>query len=317
MDLRPWLKTTSQVERAKELILRGLFSYQPFIFAEDLEVGAGYEFLHGEFGGLVYWPTANEEVGRLCSARSGFRGLCARLGSILCDQPGRPITPDPARLKRLIAKEDEKDAFRRANARLRVMYDSFISAICERVGDVTKTTFVDVGCNAGYFPVSFSLRGAKRAVGYDSGGPYADAVRFLNDALGTKAIYYQRGYDVSTQSIPECDTYDVVVSAAVLCHICDPLFHLRFLGSIARKALFIWTSVTEDDSYCIRFGEPNRYLKDSKFPLGFDNEVRPSLKLLRKSLELMGFKDIVEIPNREDGMPDSFYNLHRAVLALR
>lgn len=139
----------------------------------------------------------------------------------------------------------------------------------------------------------------------------------LNEILGAKAKFINRPYDGRTQAIPKCKSYDVVTSIAVLCHLSDPLQHLGFLGSIARKAIFIWAPVTDDDDYCIRFGEPNKYYKSDQFPLCFDNLTRPSAKLLRKSLELMGFTKIYEIPNQENGMPDSFYNVHKAILAIR
>ena len=49
MDLRECISNEDQLHRVKQLIVAGLFNYQPFIFSNDLEVGAGYEFLDGEF----------------------------------------------------------------------------------------------------------------------------------------------------------------------------------------------------------------------------------------------------------------------------
>lgn len=233
------------------------------------------------------------------------------------------------------------------------MYDSFVDEICKKVGNISETTFADIGCNSGYFPVSFSLRGAKDAVGYDR-ADHSLSFKLLNDVFGTKAKFVHKAYsgfkqkleyrylnmdEVSSINMTKRlllsifiankkllhkieqlargkERYDVVVSIAVLCHLSDPLQHLAFLGSIARKAIFIWTPVTDDD-YCIKFGEPNKYYKSDKFPLCFDNNTRPSAKLLRKSLELMGFTEIYEIPNQENGMSDSFYNVHKAILAIR
>lgn len=62
MDLRKFITKPSQAKEAKRLVIRGLLNYQPFIFADDLETGAGYEFMHGEFSGLVYWPTIDKRI---------------------------------------------------------------------------------------------------------------------------------------------------------------------------------------------------------------------------------------------------------------
>ncbi len=262
-------------------------NYQPFVFADDLEVGAGYEFCNGEGSGMVYWPTLSPKL--------------------------LEKFPD---IERFIISNEVKTQFTEANQRLRVMYDTFIDEICTHIGDLSNTTFADIGCNSGYFPLSFSLRGAKEAVGFDRGN-FSKCFNLLNKILGTNAEFINRHYDGRTQTIPGCKSYDVVTSIAVICHLSDPLQHLAFLGSIARKAIFIWTPITDDEDYCIRFGEPNKYYKFDGFPFCFDNITRPSARLLRKSLELMGFTKINEISNKDGGMPDSFYKSHKAFLAIR
>ena len=88
-------------------------------------------------------------------------------------------------------------------------------------------------------------------------------------------------------------------------------------NSIAQRAVFVWTGVNREDKYSISFGGPNKYYKTDPFPLCFDNEVTPTLKLLRKSLELMGFTKLIELDNRPGGMPSEFYNYHSALLAIR
>ena len=56
MDLRPYIKTRSQLERFKSIVASTNFIYQPFIISDDLEVGGGYEFIFNRMGaGLVHW----------------------------------------------------------------------------------------------------------------------------------------------------------------------------------------------------------------------------------------------------------------------
>lgn len=286
MDLMPFIKNHKQVDQAKQLVVEGKLLYQPFAIASDLYVGAGYEFIRGELSGCAYWPTIPAEHQR---------------------------SPE---LMRWIVNPTRKDEFIDGNRRLAILYDGFIDGICRHLGDISKLTFADVGCNSGYFPVSFEKRGAKRAVGFDR-EDYRKTFAWINDVLNTKAEFVHQGYNGKRQCIPDAGQFDVVVSVAVLCHLSDTLQHLAALGGMARKALFIWAPVTTDDDYCIRFGEPNKYYGADSFPLCFDNLVRPSGKLLRKSLELMGFSQIVEFSNPPNGMPDDFFNFHKAILAIR
>jgi len=286
MDLTPYIKTQKQIDQAKQLVIEGKLFYQPLAIADDLHVGAGYEFLVGEMAGCVYWPTI---------------------------PPNRLEQPS---LKRWIVDSARGPAFIDANRRLAVLYDGFIDGICEAVGDISRLTFADVGCNSGYFPVSFMKRGARRAVGFDR-ADYGPTFKWLNGVLGTRAEFIYKSYDGKQQCIPGSGQFDVVVSVAVLCHLSDTLQHLAFLGSMAKKAVFLWTPVTEEDAYCIHFGEPNKYYGADEFPLCFDNLVRPSVRLLRKSLELMGFTKIIELPNPPGGMPESFFQPHRAIVAVR
>jgi hypothetical protein len=282
----PLIKTQEQVDQAKLLVLEGKLLYQPFAIAEDLSVGAGYEFIRGELSGCAYWPTIPLE------------------------------NQQSPQLMRWIVDPARKKQFVDANRRLAVLYDGFIDGICRHLGDISQLTFADVGCNAGYFPVSFLKRGAKQAVGFDR-EDYHKTFAWINAVLNTGAEFVHKGYDGKHQCIPDAGQFDVVVSVAVLCHLSDTLQHLAALGGMAKKALFIWTPVTTDDDYCIRFGEPNKYYGADSFPLCFDNRVRPSAKLLRKSLELMGFSQIVEFANPPNGMPKSFFKAHAAILAMR
>jgi hypothetical protein len=54
--------------------------------------------------------------------------------------------------------------------------------------------------------------------------------------------------------------------------------------------------VTEAADLSIHFGEPGRYPESLAWPLAFDNDVRPSVRLLRMCLERAGFEDIRELP---------------------
>jgi len=227
MDLRPLIRTPTDVLQAKALIAQDHFFYQPFRFADDLEVGGGYEFVNRRPGaGMVYWPAYEQERARF---------------------PGPPFkTVDPA----LVSE------FRVANEHLRRQYDGFVDQICERIPDIGTKSIADIGCWNGYMPVSFALRGAREAVGYDqidrSGG-----FRFLNRLLGANARFVHARYDFVSGTMHGCPAQDVVISMSVLQHMTEPFRHLHFLRSITREALFLMTNVWDDDEHLIRYGEPS------------------------------------------------------------
>jgi hypothetical protein len=291
MDLRSYHPTASQIDTAKDLACRGLLCYQPFILSDDFETGAGYEFITGKEGaGLVYCP----------------------------DPPSKYVSRPP--VQRLLIDSAIKDDFTARNQSLRVLYESMVDLMDKHAGPISGMTMADIGCCAGYFPLAFAKRGAKRAVGYDL-VDYGPTFKLLNAILQTKAEFVHQGYIPESQRIKGVDTFDVVISIAVLVHLSDPLQHLALLGSIATRAIFVWTLTsdvgdTDEETMTIKYRSVNRYYEHSKFPFCFDvTQISPGL--LRKSLEMMGFSDIYELKNVPGGMPDGFFKSHRGYLGVR
>jgi len=267
MDLTSFIRSEADLEEAKALVVQERFFYQPFRIAADLEVGGGYEFIRRRPGaGMVYWPAYERERGRF---------------------PGPAVkTVDTAVLPE----------FRSANDALRKVYDGFVDQICERIGDLRAKSVGELGCSSGYMPVSFSLRGARRAVGYDQ-NDHSGCFRFLNRLLGARARFVHARYDLVEGTMPGCPTHDLALSMSVLQHMTEPFRHLHFLRSVTREALFLMTNAWDDDDYLLRYGEPNATSRFA-FPWCFDNSVYASEKLLRKALEKAGFGPIVELEIR-------------------
>ncbi|MBF0518200.1 MAG: DUF1698 domain-containing protein [Nitrospirae bacterium] len=274
MDLRGYIKNQGQIERAKRLAIKGLLNYQPWIFSEDFETGVGLEWAHGRTTGLVYYPDID-------------RGL---------------IDNSPE-LKRLIIEPENYKEFHQSNAMLRRLYDGIVDEICDKIGNISNTTFLDVGCNTGYFPQSFALRGARQSVGCDREKGFSETFDLLNELLGTQVEFYETFYNPETRRISRIGQHDVVVSMAVLCHLSEPLNHIKCLSELAQKGLFVWTLVNEDIGYTVHYGHPQGHYKEDNFPLCFDNDVTCSEGLLRKSLELTGFNHIYEIPAGNSTLP--------------
>lgn len=277
MDLRPFSPSLEQLGRARELAIRGLMTYQPWIFAADLETGVGLEFELDAPVGLVHYPTIDPK---------------------LLDSP---------QLRRIILPPDRAAEFHRANQRLRLLYETIADQLCAAIGGIAGATTLDVGCNTGYFPIAFARRGARHAIGCDR-QDFSESIDLLNEITGIRPTFVAARYDPRSRTVGVVDPADIVTSLAVLCHLSDPLQHLACLGDLARKALFVWTIVNRDSGMTLYYGEPRGDYPGDRFPFCFDNRVCPSIDLLRRSFELMGFRTIIDFPGLDNDLPR--YSVH-------
>jgi SAM-dependent methyltransferase len=207
------------------------------------------------------------------------------------------------------------EKFYDANRQLANMYDDFVTAIAEHF---PSGSLLDVACNNGYFLTRALQNGMTSALGYDL-EDYSQSVAFLNRVVGTKAEFVQSGYDSWKHEIPRCKKYDVVVASNIMQHISDPLYFLAFLAGRAEKALFLFTGMGPSDDFLIHLNEPNKFYSDRKFPVVFDNDVGLSKGLLYRSLDYLGFSEIIELERRDNWLPDSFLDVgnQKALLCLR
>ena len=209
MDLRPLIKSAGQIEEARRLALRGLLSYQPYIFNDTFATGAGLSIV----AGYMTDPPA-----------------------VYC-QDATAHDTDPAFFAREFAKENQRQEFFSANEAMRRFYDGMVDQIAAAVGPLDDMSVLDVGCNTGYFPLAFARRGARQTKGIDR-IDYSATVSLLNDICGTSVQFGNWDYDGALTAFEQ---HDLVLSIAVLVHLSEPLRHLAWLGSSARKALMVFT----------------------------------------------------------------------------
>jgi hypothetical protein len=288
MDLRGHRLDPEDYDQLLHFIEQRKLSYQPFRFDEEHEVGEGMAFLGGTSTdsrkGVVNWPHPPDDIADL-------------------------LVP-PSDLER----------FRYANDALRAVYDHFVASLCRALGEnIADLDFAEYGCNTGYFPYSLSQRGARRTYGLDF--TYNKAVfDFFNRKLGTNATFLFSEWDSFLHqphynNVPEVD---VCLSVAVLCHLADPLHHLTYLCSRARRAVFVWTPSHQSDDLFMSFGRPGLFPNSLSWPVSFDNLVKPSRGLLELCLKASGFEDIRHldpIPTQLDKI--DFWNLHTGIVAFR
>jgi len=175
---------------------------------------------------------------------------------------------------------------------------------------------LDIACNSGYFLQQFARRGYRDCIGYDLLDK-SEVFAYLNDILGTSAIFIQKRYDSWTHQLPGCNPADIVVASAILLHLSDPLYFLHFLGGVTRKALLLFTRAIRTDDYLIRYEEPNAYYKEDPFPVCFDNNNSISTGLLELSLRKMGFREVIELQWKDGWVPPQVMNLMSVHLCLK
>jgi SAM-dependent methyltransferase len=278
MDLRS-AASVAHVERAKQLAMRGLFNYQPFQLSDEFYCGAGLSIVQGFRADppTVYCPSLDPAMSEYAASA--------------------------------LVKRGEADQFLQTNEELAAFYDGVISQITTHLGGVEGLSVLDVGCNAGYFPISFSRAGAARSVGYDR-IDYQETLALLNEICGTKAKFRVWDYDGALNA---GEQHDLVLSVAVLVHLSEPLRHLAWLGSAAKKAIFVLTPCHKDDDLSIRFHTVNRYYQNT-FPHCFDVTTL-SRKLLYLAFEQMGFSRVVELSTKP--MSSHWQDTHLALLGIR
>jgi hypothetical protein len=264
MDLRKYIKNDRKMlEEGIALIRSNHLFYQPFILADDVEVGEGRNFCEAYadvktvFDLNVYAPNANV----------GDRRQATDLAS-----------------------------FRQYNSEYRAIYDHLADIISKQFsGSVKDLTFAEIGTNTGLNLFNMAVRGAKKCYGYDW-NDMNPVFSWLNKVLGTNVEFQQGTYNNLIHrfdggiDVPEVD---VMINTIFTNHQCDPLQFLCYICDRARKGVFLWALTNPDTDECtvIYPSAPPHEILDTErpFPLYFNNDVRISEKLLKLSLRRLGF----------------------------
>jgi SAM-dependent methyltransferase len=261
MDLRERAISSDDLAVVRELIRRRKVSYQPFVFASDLEVGEGLAF---ETNTSEVWPPRKGVV----------------------HWPGAPPSLAP-----ITISAGDVDAFRAANARLRSWYEDNVRLIAGLVG-TSGRDFVELGCNTGYVVHRLSMLGARRAIGVDT-SDFSDVFRWFNRILGCSSEFIHGSWDSTRHSISSLPEVDVAISVSVTCHVADPLHMLAYLCAVSREAVFFMVPLSGKDDVSLTFGHaPNYFRRDLLWPDSFDSRVFPSAALVELGLRQCGFADI-------------------------
>ena len=137
-----------------------------------------------------------------------------------------------------------------------------------------------------------------RGTGIDL-GDYTPSVELLNRTLGTNARFVHAAYDSLSHALPDIGRFDVTVTAAIICHLPDPLNFLAAVGAVTDRAMVYWGQMIESENLIVSYQPPHPNLSSLKtFPHSFNDNTRISLGLFREATRQMGFREMIEIPSR-------------------
>jgi tRNA (mo5U34)-methyltransferase len=119
----------------------------------------------------------------------------------------------------------------------RVKWQRFAGAL---PSDLSGRSVLDIGCNAGFYAIEMTRRGAARVVGIDSDERYLAQARFAAEVAGAD-IEFRR---MSIYEVPAlAERFDVVLFMGVFYHLRYPLLALDLLYEHAAGDLLVFQSM--------------------------------------------------------------------------
>lgn len=156
--------------------------------------------------------------------------------------------------------------------------------------DLTTSTFLDIGCNCGFFTLEMAARGAFHVMGLDFRQENIEQAKFLKRAFGVSSS------DFSTQNVKDLEDdghlFDVVLNLGLMYHLSTPFEILRSCYLSTKQFCVIDTiSHTEPISaYHVQMKDPNISIEGD---LSF--ELQPTYRGILDTIKAAGFGEVVEI----------------------
>ncbi len=118
-----------------------------------------------------------------------------------------------------------------------VKWRKFADAIPE---DLSGSTVLDIGCNAGFYALEMKRRGAQRVIGIDTEEEYLAQGRFAAEVSGLDIEFRRLSvYDVAALK----QRFDIVLFMGVLYHLRHPLLALDLINEHVAGELMVFQSM--------------------------------------------------------------------------
>jgi tRNA (mo5U34)-methyltransferase len=142
-----------------------------------------------------------------------------------------------------------------------VKWKRFSSAI---PADLSGTSVLDIGCNAGFYSMEMKRRGATRVLGIDSDNDYLRQARFAADVNELDIEFRNLSvYEVGALG----EKFDVVLFMGVLYHLRHPLLALDLIREHAVRELLVFQSMQRGSSETGQFAEDYDFWDKDAFDL--------------------------------------------------
>jgi tRNA (mo5U34)-methyltransferase len=106
--------------------------------------------------------------------------------------------------------------------------------------DLTGSSVLDIGCNAGFYSLEMKRRGADRVLGIDSDDRYLAQARLAAEVLGAEIEFRNLSvYDLAQLG----ERFDVVLFMGVLYHLRHPLLALDIIHDSVARDLLVFQSM--------------------------------------------------------------------------
>jgi tRNA (mo5U34)-methyltransferase len=106
--------------------------------------------------------------------------------------------------------------------------------------DLSGSSVLDIGCNAGFYSSEMKRRGAARVLGIDTSDTYLDQARFAAEVCGLDIEFRRMSvYDVGEIK----ETFDIVLFLGVLYHLRHPLLALDLIHDEVARDVMVFQSM--------------------------------------------------------------------------
>jgi tRNA (mo5U34)-methyltransferase len=128
--------------------------------------------------------------------------------------------------------------------------------------DLSGSTVVDIGCNAGFYSIEMKRRGAARVLGIDFDDDYLAQARFAAEVNGLDIEFAKLSvYDVGAIG----ERFDIVLFMGVLYHLRHPLLALDLIHEHVADDLMIFQSMQRGSTEVIEVAADYKFWETSHF----------------------------------------------------
>ncbi|MFN2475469.1 MAG: TIGR04290 family methyltransferase [Chthoniobacterales bacterium] len=128
--------------------------------------------------------------------------------------------------------------------------------------DLTGTSVLDIGCNAGFYSLEMKRRGAARVLGVDFDERYLAQARFAAEVRDVEIEFRQLSvYDVASLG----EKFDLVIFMGVLYHLRHPLLALDLIREHVAKDLMLFQSMQRGSREAMEVDQDYDFWREEMF----------------------------------------------------